>query len=97
MTNQKGFSIFDLAEHDDGYETVVVPVHINEADRLAGKVLRFMFDEMPGDIVTGQAIEVLRTATWWLETQAYVHCARNRENEPNRPTYWQQLAGEEAQ
>jgi hypothetical protein len=90
------FSILDLAEHEDGIEVMTIPVHVSEVDRLAGKVIRFMYQEMPGELVTGQAIEVLRAAAWWLECAAYAHYAKEKEYQPDRPTYWQQLAaGEE--
>lgn len=55
-------SILDLAEREDGVEVVTIPVHISEVDRLAGKVIQFMYKEMPDNLVTGQAIEVLRAA-----------------------------------
>ena len=89
------FSILDLAEHGDGIETIHIPVHISEVDRLAGKVIRFMHNEMPGELSTGQAIEVLRTAAWWVECAAYAHYAKKKDGQPDRPTYWQQLAEEE--
>lgn len=89
------FSIIDLAEHEDGIETLQIPVHISEVDRLAGKVIRFMYEEMADKLVTGQAIEVLRAAAWWVECAAYAQYAKRNAEQPGRPTYWQQLAGEE--
>ena len=88
-------SILDLAEREDGVEVVTIPVHISEVDRLAGKVIRFMYEEMPGELLTGQAIEVLRAAAWWLECAAYAHYAKRNAEQPGRPTYWQQLAEQE--
>lgn len=84
------FSINELADKEDGFIDVGIRVHTAEVDRLAGKVIKFMFDEMPGDLTTSAGVEVLLTALWWVQTAAFVSYAKKTGASPHVPTRWEQ-------
>lgn len=85
--------IVDLLKQPDGVMKISTAVHISELDRLAGKLINYMHDEMP-ELTTSQGVEVLNVALWWVQFAAYSQFGSEVSDDPEKikNSYWEQAS-----
>jgi hypothetical protein len=83
--------IIDLLEQPDGVLKISTAVHISELDRLAGKLINYMHNEMP-ELTTSEGVEVLNVALWWVQFAAYSQFGGKVSGDPEQVenSYWRQ-------
>jgi uncharacterized membrane protein len=84
--------ISELHNQPDGPITLETTVNISGVDRLAGELINYMNEEMPG-LTTGAAVEVLSVALWWVQYAAYNQFGKKVEQDSEHVSnsYWRQV------